>query len=74
MVTYILAMRLSDYLSMTKKTLPEFAKEVGVSRQAMHRYIDGERTPRPEKMQRIKEATKGAVTADDFLPAREAAA
>lgn len=61
-------MRLDDFLRQTPQSDVAFADAIGVSRQALHRYRRGERTPRPEVMARIREATSGAVTADDFLP------
>lgn len=62
-------MRLSDYLTAEQLSLTDFAKTIGVSTEAIRRYRDGERTPRPEQMVRIKAATGGQVTADDFMPA-----
>lgn len=46
----------------------DFAKAVGVSEVAITRYVGGKRMPRPDLLVKIKEATRGAVTADDFLP------
>lgn len=67
-------MKLSDYLSGQNESPAAFAAAIGVSRQAVHRYKAGERVPRPEVLSRIRAATNGAVTADDFMPApREAA-
>lgn len=67
-------MRLADYLSTNEISDAAFASRIGVSRQALHRYRRGERMPRPDQLHRIREATDGAVTADDFLPARDSAA
>lgn len=64
-------MRLSEYLSAEQLSLTDFAKAIGVSAEAVRRYRDGDRTPRPEQMVRIKAATSGAVTADDFMPSPE---
>jgi len=67
-------MKLAEYLKTAEGPDADFASSIGVSRQALHRYCSGERTPRPEVMVRIRDATKGAVTADDFLPASPAPA
>lgn len=62
-------MRFADFLDSLPKGR-DFAAEIGVSRQALHRYREGQRTPRPEIMVRIREASNGKVTANDFLPPR----
>lgn len=66
-------MRLSEYLTERSLSLTKFAQEIGVKVETVRRYREGKRTPRPEQMVKIKEATQGAVTADDFMPPREAA-
>lgn len=61
-------MHLNDWLSnKTDLTNAEFAEAIGVSRQALWRYRLGERIPRPDVLTKIKRATKGAVTANDFV-------
>lgn len=65
----MLAMKLADYLHSVPTKDADFADRIGVTRQSLHRYCAGERTPRPEVMVRIRRVTNGAVTADDFLPA-----
>lgn len=64
-------MDISSWLRSTKTSEGQFAEHIGVSRQALHRYKNGERTPRPYVLARIREATNGAVTADDFLFGRK---
>jgi transcriptional regulator with XRE-family HTH domain len=66
-------MHLRRYLSANGISPPDFAAAIGVSNQAVHRYVNGERIPRPDVMDRIKRATKGNVKADDFYPCREVA-
>lgn len=61
-------MRLSKYLSDHELSLTKFAQDMGVSVETVRRYREGERTPRPEQMAKIKAITAGAVTADDFMP------
>lgn len=65
-------MKLSDYLVREGLSQAAFAYTIGVSQQAVERYANGERIPRSEIMLKIKAATAGAVTADDFY--QEAAA
>lgn len=76
-------MQLKAYLTQHGLTAAEFARVAGFrSRQLVHAYAAGQRFPTPENMLRIREATAGTVTADDFVdqhtggpaPAAEAAA
>ena len=62
-------MELATYLEESRTTYEAFAEQIGVSIFAVGKYARRQRTPRPEIMARIKRATDGAVTADDFLPA-----
>ena len=65
-------MDITSWLRSTETPDGIFAERIGVSRQALHRYKVGERTPRPSVLSRIREATNGAVTANDFVPATSA--
>ena len=67
-------MDLRRYLDARNIPITAFAETLGVSVQAVHRYLNGERLPRPDVMMRIKQATKGAVRPDDFYSCRERAA
>lgn len=60
-------MKLSTYLDESKITKAVFAASIEVSVQALHRYIDGKRIPRPEVMARISAATSGRVQPNDFF-------
>lgn len=60
-------MHLAAYLADAQIADRDFADRIGVSRQALHRYRQGSRIPRPEVLAKIKKATAGAVTADDFM-------
>lgn len=60
-------MQLKTYLTQRSQTPQAFAAEIGVTVQALYRYLSGERFPTPENLRRIREATDGAVTADDFV-------
>lgn len=68
------AMKLSAYLKDNRISHVAFAEKIGVTQATVTRYAAGTRTPRPEHMVKIRSATEGAVTADDFMPAAEAAA
>lgn len=61
------AMRLSEYLANQKISDSEFARRVGVSHSLVHRWKSGEKRPSMETASRIRDATGGAVTADDFM-------
>lgn len=65
-------MDLRAYLSTNKISLPAFAELVGVSVQAIHRYVSGDRMPRLEVLEKIKEVTGNKVQPNDFLTARAA--
>lgn len=61
-------MRLDNYLRERGLSSAQFAEISGIgSKQAVHKYRHGERFPTPENLRRIREATSGAVTADDFV-------
>lgn len=61
-------MQLALYLSQNDISDSDFAERIGVKRQAVHRYKTGERFPERAVLQKIIEATDGAVTANDFMP------
>lgn len=66
-------MRLREYLLAREISMTVFAERIGVSPQAVHRYLNGERLPRREVMERIKAETRGAVQPNDFFCSAEAA-
>lgn len=70
----MLDMTLAQYLKAAGKNYDDFASEVGSTSWAVGKWCRGERIPRPEQMARIREATGGAVTADDFYSSSGAAA
>ena len=57
---------LGRYIAARNLTIGKFASIVGVSVQAMHRYLNGERTPHREVMVRIISATTDEVQPNDF--------
>ena len=63
-------MTLAEYLRREKLKPAEFAASIGVWRQAVERYLDGQRIPAADVMRRIAKETGGAVTADDFYGLR----
>ena len=60
-------MKLSDYLRDRDIDTASFAEAIGVSQAAVSRYANGLRFPRPKVMERIVKATRGKVTANDFM-------
>jgi transcriptional regulator with XRE-family HTH domain len=66
-------MQLRAYLDTHAIPISVFADRLGVSVQAIHRYINGERTPKPAVMARIASATCGKVQPNDFFEPAEAA-
>ena len=67
-------MLLADYLKVHDFTLAGFGERIGVSPEAVRRYIGGERIPTKDIMARIREATSGAVQANDFFDGASAPA
>ncbi|MCK8788173.1 helix-turn-helix transcriptional regulator [Roseomonas sp. NAR14] len=61
-------MTLVEYLERNDLTIAAFARQAGLkSRQLVHRYVRCDRFPPPEALKKIRDATGGAVTADDFV-------
>jgi transcriptional regulator with XRE-family HTH domain len=61
-------MKLDAYLNEHGLTSERFGKAAGIpSKQTIHNYRRGIRFPSPQNLRRIREATHGAVTADDFV-------
>jgi transcriptional regulator with XRE-family HTH domain len=63
-------MKLAAYLELRNMRDADFAALVGVSVSAVQFWRTGGRMPRKAQMQKIFEATAGAVTPNDFLPFR----
>lgn len=61
-------MNIAEYRKSHKPllTLAVLAKRIGCSEAALSRYENG-RVPSPDVMQKIIDATEGAVTPDDFF-------
>ena len=60
-------MKLAEYLAKKGITHDAFARQIGTSQVTVTRYATGQRFPRPKQLIRIAAATKGAVTANDFV-------
>jgi hypothetical protein len=60
-------MTLADYLARNALSVDDFAHEVGINAVSVRRYMAGARLPRRKILQRIMEATSGAVTPNDFV-------
>jgi transcriptional regulator with XRE-family HTH domain len=60
-------MTLEEYLTKNKLSLNAFGKAIGVTGVAVGNYVNNRRTPKKSILNKIKEATAGKVTADDFI-------
>lgn len=67
-------MKLSKYLTDNDITDAAFAARVGLSQSHVSRLKRGVSMPSWDAVAAIEKATKGAVKADDFTPARKRAA
>lgn len=62
-------MELRDWLTQNEISDDAMADRLGISRQSLWRYRSGKRLPDKDMLNRIFEATGGAVTANDFVHA-----
>lgn len=60
-------MKLKEWMTWQKLTSRQVGDLLGVSRQAVERYVSGERVPRKTIMAIITRVTKGNVNANDFV-------
>jgi len=58
---------LKTYLDRTGVSRVQFAAQIGVTPEAVRKYLGGDRIPTREVMERIAEVTNGEVTANDFF-------
>lgn len=63
-------MKLADYLARNDISRHEFAKQIGVTSEAVRQWLisSTDRMPQRPILARIVEATDGQVTALDFIP------
>lgn len=67
-------MTLEDWLTEKKMTNAEFARVSGIGQRALvQKYRRGHMLPSIENVERIRKATGGSVTANDFVAQRVAA-
>jgi len=59
-------MKLGDFLSEHGLSQSDFAETIETKPVSVSRYVRNERLPEPEIMERIRIATNGLVTANDF--------
>lgn len=60
-------MRLDLYLEKHDIPVEKFADKIGVHRTSIYRFMKGLAFPRPATIRRIREATGGRVTSEDFV-------
>lgn len=68
---HIGAMTLHEYLAQEGITETVFGRLAGLSQSQVNRLRHGKSWPQRDVAERIKAATGGRVTPDDFLPSRE---
>ena len=59
-------MNLQDFMRSKDMTDQQFADYIGVTRVAVTMYRNGDRIPKKEIMQNIRDFTKGKVQPNDF--------
>lgn len=59
-------MQLTQYIEKEDKTIIQASKELGFNYEDLRRYCAGLVIPRPDRMAKISEWSKGEVTANDF--------
>ncbi|USJ24686.1 helix-turn-helix domain-containing protein [Ensifer adhaerens] len=64
-------MKLEQYLTAKNIKPSAFADGIGVAPSTITRILRGERTPRIELIAKIKAATGGKVTMEDFMEAAQ---
>ncbi len=62
-----MSMTLREFLDTENVPHGQFAARIGVSAEAVRRYLQGKRRPSWDVMPKIIEATGGKVTPDSFL-------
>lgn len=63
-------MKLAAYLAQENLSPSQFADRLGVPASTVSRILQGEREPRLGTIAKIREATNGLVTANDFMEPR----
>jgi predicted transcriptional regulator len=65
-------MQLGQYLDEHGIDVAAFAAAIRVDLSTVYRYLSGDRLPRADVLRRIKRATGGKVTPNDFLCCEDA--
>jgi transcriptional regulator with XRE-family HTH domain len=60
-------MKLEAWIESTGRTSASFARDLGVEASTIHRIVRRERKPSHALMEKIAQATEGAVTPNDFF-------
>jgi transcriptional regulator with XRE-family HTH domain len=60
-------MKLGEWLEREGVSIDDFGSRIDRSKEAVRRYVNGERIPDRETMPKIARETGGAVTANDFF-------
>ena len=60
-------MQLGQYLKEEGLTVATFARDIGISAEAVRLYVTGQRRPRAAVIDRIRDKTHGKVRAGDFF-------
>lgn len=60
-------MQLADFLTEKNLSVIKFAERIAVSRQAVHRYLNGQQKPEWDVLERIARETDGRVMPNDFI-------
>ena len=66
-LAHIKGMRLDKYLTEAGLSEADFGRQIGLSQSAINRLRRGESWPPADTAEKIRAATGGKVTADDFL-------
>lgn len=59
-------MTLNEYMAKEQISMRDMAESIGVTYEAIRKYANGERIPKPNILNKITRLTGGAVTANDF--------
>lgn len=59
-------MTLNEYMAKEQISMRDMAGSIGVTYEAIRKYANGERIPKPDILNKITRRTGGAVTANDF--------
>lgn len=66
-------MKLADFLKAENLLPSVFAVRLGTPASTVTRLLNGERSPGLDLLAKIKQATDGKVTPDDFMPSQPTA-